>query len=199
MPVEEAIQVLGAAREGSGREPVETPGFPDRSFYYHPCRGDFEGGFDTALIVSDADNQVVAVQFSREARADDRSSYHRFTWDELKIHDLILNRRRASTDWSVGHRVALHIESDRGEAVRFEIKPSTMGGGCRRIAADGALTDMDISTVLKAVAAAPTAVVQIDTITADGNPMYGTTRFHDRSRLYLPRRIVSLILERVGD
>ena len=86
----------------------------------------------------------------------------------------------------------------RAGTVRFE--PDTFNRDAyQRITEGGERECMAAQVALQAFASAPTAVLQIDTITCDGDPMYGSTRFQDRSRLYLPRRIVSLILERVGD
>src|SRR5207244_845183 len=62
MDSEQAATSLGLPHSVPSRVPLATPGFPKNSLYYIGYDGAFEGRFNRLYLVTDAANQVVAIQ-----------------------------------------------------------------------------------------------------------------------------------------
>lgn len=65
MPLTEAVGILSAGRLASGSS-MNLPGFPQNSFKYHQSTGLFSDGCNKLLIVTDLENQTVAISFVDE-------------------------------------------------------------------------------------------------------------------------------------
>ncbi len=102
MPAIEAAKALGASL-GSKR-PIETPGFPDRSFSHYALRGNFGDGFEIAHLVVDGADRVAAVQLSREKPAPIALEPDHFNAD-WRAYNFVLGRVKGRREWRIGHRV----------------------------------------------------------------------------------------------
>ncbi len=123
MPAAEAARALGAAP--GIRRPVETPGFPDRSFSYYPLRGDFGEGFDQAALVVDTADRVVAVQLSREKPAPISLDPESFSVD-WRVHNIVLGKVKGRRDWRIAHAVRVNegvviVDSELAESDPFQV------------------------------------------------------------------------------
>lgn len=198
MPVEEAIRSLRAEADGDGREEMETPGFPERSFYYHTCSGSFEGRFDTAHLVTDADDKVIAVQFTGRPQESDRRAFMRFMSQDRGLCDLVKHRRKTAADDSVGVMLTFLLPSSDGTTARFQA-PSEPGLSFQRTVGTDQPIHVAYPDALQRIREARDVVLRVDTLSASGYVPDEFTRMYERHRLYLPRQIVGLILERVQE
>ena len=198
MPMEEAVAALDATRESNTRLQVETPGIPERSFYYYTCTGEFEDRFQTVLLVTDAEDRVVAVQFMRDAEDNDRQAFGPYMSQAWRLYDLVQNRQKASSDGQVGHRMTFFTEAPDGTPREYRL---LAGPEMRfeRVDAQGAAVLLDRDPTLRELREAPRMVMRIDSLFAEGHVANPSTRLFACTRLYLPRQLVSLVLQRVGD
>jgi serine/threonine-protein kinase len=123
MPAASAARALGGAP--GARRPVETPGFPDRSFNYYSLRGDFGEGFDQAALVVDAADRVVAVQLSRETPSPISLDPNAFSVD-WRVHNIVLGKIKGRRDWRIAHRVQARdglviVDSELAEPDPFQV------------------------------------------------------------------------------
>ena len=64
MPLKEAVNILG--KPVSPRKSLNCPGFPKDSLYYYAVEGEFGGGFDKLLLVTDSADRIAAVELVNE-------------------------------------------------------------------------------------------------------------------------------------
>lgn len=102
MPAAAAAQALGATL--GARRPLETPGFPDRSFGFYALRGDFGEGFDQAALVVDAADRVAAVQLSREKPMPLSLDVNAFSLD-WRAHNFVAGKIKGRREWRIAHAV----------------------------------------------------------------------------------------------
>ncbi len=97
-----------AARElGAGpglKRPLLAPGFSGLNLSFYGLRGDFGDGFDLAMLVVDATDRVLAVQFSTERPLPPRLAPDRYAKD-WKVHNFLLIRTKSKDEFRVGHQV----------------------------------------------------------------------------------------------
>jgi len=111
MDAREAADVLGLHGIPS-RVQLATPGFPRSSMYYLAYDGSFEGHFNRIYLVTDAANQVTAVQLVDERP---RSGCHFPRNENWTTYNFINTRLRASK------ALRAHDESKReGDRIRIE-------------------------------------------------------------------------------
>lgn len=123
MPAPEAARALGAVL--GARRPVDTPGFPDRSFSYYPLRGDFGESFDQAALVVDLADRVVAVQLSREKPLPISLDPNTFSLD-WRAHNFVVGKIKGRREWRIAHAVrsqngVIVVETELAEADPFQV------------------------------------------------------------------------------
>ncbi|MCS6770973.1 MAG: serine/threonine protein kinase [Kiritimatiellae bacterium] len=102
MPAEAAARALGAPL--GVRRVLETPGYPWRSFNYYTLRGKFGDKFDQAYLVTDAANQVVALQLFTDVASPSEFQSREFS-PKWRVYDLVLGQIVRWRELQVAHRV----------------------------------------------------------------------------------------------
>lgn len=123
MPAPAAAQALGATL--GARRPLETPGFPDRSFGVYTLRGDFGEGFDQAALVVDASDHVAAVQLSREKPLPLSLDVNAFSLD-WRVHNFVAGKVKGRREWRIAHAVreqngVIVVDTELAEPDPFQV------------------------------------------------------------------------------
>lgn len=113
MPVEEAKALLGLGR--SSRKNLSCALFPPSSFFAHEFSGHFEDGMTRLTLLTDFDDQVVAVQLSDSTTRPDRWLRYPDAYSaDWSLYNLVYDGRKGNSTWEVGFYVARGTQRIRG-------------------------------------------------------------------------------------
>jgi hypothetical protein len=173
MPVNKAKKLLGLGR--SSRKNLSGALFPPSSFFAHEFAGHFEGGMTRLTLVTDFDNQVVAVQLSDSTTRPDRWLRHPTAYSaDWSLYDLVNDGRKGNSTWEVGFFVA------RGTQRILGYPPGNLG------------------TVLNQPIEGNNGVIRIDSdLYSFKKNRWGLVedgRSRERARLFLAQPVVDLML-----
>lgn len=105
MPLSNAVDVLRLNPDPTPKTPVNTPGFPDNSFFYYTYSGRYEDNFTKLLLVVDIYNQVAAVQLVESYPKDTTVEWDWWGEDqrEYRLYNIVENKTKTSgkdqADW----------------------------------------------------------------------------------------------------
>lgn len=104
MPVEEAKALLELGR--SSRKNLSCSLFPPSSFFAHEFSGHFEDDMTRLTLVTDFDDQVVAVQLSDSKTQTDRWLRYPDAYSaDWSLYNLVSDGRKGNSTWEVGFYV----------------------------------------------------------------------------------------------
>lgn len=101
MPLEDARTALGLTQRVNSKMLIITPGFPNRSIHAHMFSGNFDG-FETMYLVTDTQDQVVAVEFLTAHVKKTNLSWNG-SKKQWRIYDLVNGSTKASSAAEVHH------------------------------------------------------------------------------------------------
>ena len=114
------------------------------------------------------------------------------------LYDLVRNRRKASADHVVGALLTFVTTSSDGTTIRYRA-PARAGQSFTRTAEGGKPDYIGYPDAVRYIGEAHHLVLSIDTVSASHDLHEEWSRLLNRTRVYLPRQIVGLVLERVEE
>ena len=103
MPVQEAFKVLGK-RPTAARKPIEAAGFPKQSLFYHELAGKFGDNFPGLLLITDAADQVLAIQLSNDALSEKLGEEEYVKDEGFMFHNLVKGRKKPNINYFINYR-----------------------------------------------------------------------------------------------
>lgn len=91
----------------SPRRPVSCPGFPKGSFFYYTLQGNFGDNFSKLQLVTDAKDQVVALQLLDDRPPKGRWLEPQFFQDTWLTHNFIESKTKPNIQWKIAHKVTM--------------------------------------------------------------------------------------------
>lgn len=112
MPIDEVLKSFKINRI-SQKHAIVCPGFANRSFYYNAYSGDYGDGYNQMLLVTDVQNQLVAIQFVSENPINDRPN---------KISKKRHSKKRHSKKWHIYNLVQTKTKANPKATIAWDIK-----------------------------------------------------------------------------
>ena len=100
MPLRDAKEQLGVARQLPSKTKVACAGFPD-GLFYHAFDGKFDGRFNRLYVVTDLLEQVAGIHLVDESPASGAPNVERGDW---RTYNFVNARVKARANLRVGHR-----------------------------------------------------------------------------------------------
>ena len=91
----------------SPRRPVSCPGFPKDSFFYYMLQGNFGDNFTKLLLITDAKDQIVALQLLDEKPPKGRWLEPQFFQDTWQTYNFVEARTKPNIQWKIAHKVTM--------------------------------------------------------------------------------------------
>lgn len=105
MTASEAAATLG--QRLSSRTPINSPPFPQDSFCYYTISGSFADGFDTILLITDRDDQVLGIQLVDESPASRVSLEAPAFTQRWHCYNFPQARTKGLKTWCIGQKVQM--------------------------------------------------------------------------------------------
>lgn len=176
MPLDDARQALSL--KASRKTPVTSSVFPPNSFFYHEFSGNFEDGFTKMFIVTDMDDQIVAVQFLDNSSRPDRwfPEYNNNYSTDWSLFNFLSDGKKANSNWQIGYYVCQGDKAVMGYPPRGgAIHP--LSGGPTGVNERVIRVDSDLFS-----------------LTRDRWNIVTDAKSRQRVRIYLPQPVVDLML-----